>query len=218
MSNEANEAAAKEAEKNAQTDTDQSSGLSNADWKSNPNTINLTAQVKALREEKEARAAADLQAESEAEKVAFEKAIKDAEEAKDWEKAQALQKVKTEEKDAATAREIQDLKLKLELSKLGFVQRGVDLLSSEYDPENGTIAEYAKTCAEDDGNKLFLTGAEKSTYRANETTKTVSDGGTGMTNEQARAFELSDDPEKKKLARDYNEAYYREHGAFPYKL
>ena len=192
---------------------EESSDLSNADLKKDPTVKRVTAELKEMRDWKTNKEAEEAKAKADKEKADQDAAIKAAEEAKDFEKAEALRK--QNEKDAAAAKEIQNLKLKLALSNKGFIPRGVDLLSGEYTEAKGTIEEYAEAVLKDEANKLFLTG-DNERKKKNPPGKTTTNDLSGqLTNEEIRALKRSDKIEDRRKGQKYLEDYWDEHGSLP---
>lgn len=191
-------------------ETVETSQVSNADVKASPLFHKLTAQVKALTTEKEEREATEATAKAEVE----EKRLKDA---GLFDEAVAAHKAAMEVKDAKHTGELLKRDLETDLLKAGFGNaKFINGCVGDYDAEkDGTIAEYVKTLAEDEGNKPFLTTSDGETPPPPPPGKVTVSGGTQLTGDQLKALEKSADPKERKQARAYLLDHYQEHGKFP---
>ncbi|MCP4548677.1 MAG: hypothetical protein GY835_19645 [bacterium] len=172
------------------------------------------AELAALRQEKTDRETADAAQKDADEKAKREAAIEKAKEEKQFEEAARLQK-------EASDKEIADLKtaaskseLRAELSAEGFAGRFTDFLASSYDAEtHGTIAEYAKAAAADEGNRQFLaTGPAPKPAPPGK--PSVSGASATLTKAQLDDLMSSGDSEKRLQAIAYKKALYDKDGNF----
>ncbi|GEM_PF-7018717 len=217
---QAAESAAKEAEQKAKEEAEkkqelEGSDVDNAAIKKHPVFVKVTEELAALRREREERLAAETKAQEERAKAERQKAIEDAEKAKDFEKAQALREAEHEAEKADYEEKLRNTQLKFELSLKGFSERGIKLLSTEYTEDKGPIEDYAKACLENEDNKVFLKTAPSREIPEAPLKVSVS-GDPGMSIEKCKAYEKSADPEKRKQAREFLKAYRLEHGKYPY--
>jgi len=188
---------------------DAGKGGSHREWKDNPETHKLTAEIARLNKADTDRADAKKKADDDA-------AIAKAEAEKDYAKAQQLKddqhaaELKAERDKASSA------EMKSELTSAGFTARGAKFLGSEYDAENdGTAEEYAKKCAEDAANAGFLaaTATRKPTPPGKPVVGSPTDG-TVLTGEQLKGLLNSDKPEERQQGRKYKADWWDSHGSF----
>ncbi len=199
---------AAEAQADAEQQQQTTDGLSNAEAKQLPWVQEQFAELKALRAEKAERetAAAKASQEAELEKLQKEQRFDDA---------LKLQKQQADTEKLQAEQQMLKMELKYSLATAGFTERGIDLLTNEYTPEAGNIVEYVQTAKDNERNKILLseTGFKNKPASPDPVSMTGSAG--AMTPEQAKAMERSDNPEDQKRAREYMEAYYKQHRKFP---
>jgi hypothetical protein len=182
--------------------------LSNADAKNLPWVQEMGKELKALREEKAARLAAEEQSRKEAEikKAEAEGRYEDAMKAKQAEIDSINAKYKTE----LTQRDVTAELLKAGFKNETFLRGAV----TGYDAEKSTIADYVAELAKDEANKMFLGEAVAPVL-----TPPTGSPGTGppkaLTVEQLHALENSTDREERKKAREYLRQYREKHGKYP---
>jgi hypothetical protein len=132
-----------------------------------------------------------------------------------YEDALALQKTEFEAQIATQNAQLQEAQLKSELASKGFSERGIALISSEYNAEaHGTIADYAAAAAANEGNAIFLNTAAAEGKPAPPTKVPTGGTPTSMTGAQLEALENSSKPEERMQAITYKEAWYEKHGSF----
>lgn len=193
---------------------DVSAELPNAAVKSHPLFQKLAQETAALRKAEADRQAADEAARAEAERKALE-------ERGNYDEAIQQRDAEIARIKAEHAAEVQSLRLSSELARAGFDNdtfiKGAIV---GYDAEtHGEISEYVQTLAADENNAPFL--ATIGTGPTNEPTprapgKPPVNGGDKTDWNAVAAMEKSDDPQKRREARELLRRYRETHGKYPY--
>lgn len=193
---------------NEEEQSNQDRELSNRDVKNDPLFLKLTSELAEFKR-------ADDERKEVAEKAARDAEFEKAKSAEKFEDALKLKEAEFESERTKHYSEIQQRDLATALMVKGFDVRSVKLLTSEYDAENsGTPDEYATACFEDESNARFL---QKSDPNVPNPPPKVTGGSGGLLDiPTLKAYEHSDDPEKRKIARANLKAYRKKTGKYPY--
>ena len=185
--------------------------ITNAAAKDLPWVKKMAAELNELREQQAKAKQAEEQARKEA-------AIKEAEAKGQYEEALKLREAEIADLKSTHEKQLLERDLTTELAKAGFAnEMFLKGAVSGYDPENGPIADYVKSLAEDESNKAFLTTA-RNPIPAPGTTP-VSGGNGSLTVAQIEELQKPLDQggtlENRARAREYLKNYYEKHGNRP---
>jgi hypothetical protein len=178
----------------AQTGTAQPS---NAEIKNSDLFQKVAAEAGELRREKAERLTAedatkkDAETKRLAEEGRFEEALK--------QKETEVETLKRQHEGQLRERDLGNELLKAGFNNDTFVRGAVN----GYNPEGGTIADYVQALAADEGNKAFLSNGQGRQPHTPPGNPNVTNPGTPLNYESAKALSLSGTPEEKTRAREF---------------
>lgn len=202
----------KDVETTTNTEVTKEEPSSNREWKSDPKTQKLIDEINTLRAERD-------EANKIAQKEAQEKELKEAEAKRDYEKALEILKTEKEKIEyEAKAQRLQS-EMTVEILALNAPKDVADLALSKYvllaEDERPPVKEFVKEFSEHPVfSALFGSNVPANRQVPPGTVSAVSGSGK-MNYKMAEEFKKSDDPEKRKMGRDYHESFFREFKRWP---